>query len=178
MPREILLSQLGGQQEAFEKAVVDHIVALHAFSAQRGKPRPAAHPLVEQSIKRLIVPGKPDKHIPDYVIVDDLPPPEERPAPTLEAKKNILHQRLTVAEHEAKYKILPQRKIRMANVKMQIAMATPEDDRTGEQREDIASYLHVQDQWRKIDLIAAQAESDIDDLTEETVDNWELPSFG
>jgi len=178
MPREILMSQIGGRRDDFDQAVADHIKKLHAFNSQVGKARPTAHPIVESVIKRIQVNGKPDTYVSDYVILDDTPPGEEPHTPTLEEKKLALHRALHFAENEAKYKILPQRKVRLATVKMSTAMSTPEDKRTAEQLEDIASYLHVQKIWQSYDLIAAQAESDIDDLNEDTVDSWQPPTFG
>lgn len=52
-PIEILLSQLGGHREAFEKDVSDHIAALEAHSHTEGKAAPSAHPLVEAVVARI-----------------------------------------------------------------------------------------------------------------------------
>lgn len=180
MPFEIKLSQLQ-DSAAFEKAVNDQINALHAFNKTVGKPRPVAHPLVEGAIKRVQKPSG-DLYVPDYIIIDDTPAPPPEPAPppppTLEEKKVYLVNVVRTAENEAKYKILPERKFRLAITKLNIALAVKEEDRSGEQREDIASYLLIQDAYRKFELIGSQAESDIDDLTEDNVDSWLPPTFG
>lgn len=179
MPTEIKLSQIAGDRSGFEKAVAEHIAHLHAFNKAVGKPRPVAHPLVETSIKRIQAKGRADAYVPDYTLIDDLPAEAATDfKPSLEEKKVALHRQVHFAEHEAKYKILPQRKVRLAAVKMQQAMQVKEEDRTSEQNEDIASYLHVQKVWQEYDLIGAKAESDIDDLTEDTVDGWQPPTFG
>lgn len=177
MPYEVLLSQVH-DAKAFDKAVREHVAALHAFAKQVGTPRPTAHPLVEASIKRTQQKGAPDVYKADYVVKDDVPVPEVIPEPTLEIKKSMLHEVLNRAENEAKYKILPQRRMRLLSLKMSIAMSVPEDQRSAEQREDVASYLLVQKAWQAIDLIGAQAESDLDDLTQATIDKWQPPKFG
>lgn len=175
MPFEIRLSQLE-DRVVFEKAVADHVDRLTAFNKEIGKPRPVAHPLIESSIQRQVRTGQADRWYPDYVIVDDSPPPP--PVPTLDDKKHLAHLKLVEAENAAKYKILPQRKMRLAEAKAMIAYKVKEEDRTPEQSEDIAAYELVRKLWEGIGLIGAQAESDIDDLTEETADSWQPPNFG
>lgn len=159
----------GFDKEAFAKAVQNHIIALSSFTKEFGKPRPVAQPLVEQAIKRIQAKGVPDVYVADYKLVE--------PVISLEKRKQDLEAKLMTAENEAKFKILPQRKIRLAIIKFQQAMAIDQDKRTPEQNEDVASYLSIQKVWSQFELIGANAVSDIDDLTEDTIDSWQLPKF-
>lgn len=155
---------------AFDKAVQEHIINLTLFNKSVGKPRPvASNPLVEQAIKCVQTPGKPDGYFADYeYVVKRL---------TLEEKKTHFETKLTEAENAAKYKILPRLKVRLAHLRYDTAIKTPEDKRTSEQNEDIASYELIAKAWSVITLKAAQVHSDIDDLTEATVDSWQTPNL-
>jgi len=146
---------------------------LHAFNTVVGKARPTAHPLVERAITRIQTKGQPDKYVADFIIVDDTPPP-----PSLEDKKNKLISDLRFAENTAMEKILPARKIRLAHIKCADAMSLDESVRTAEHNKDIALIVTVQGVREQYALIAAKAEADIEDLTEQTIDNWQLPTFG
>lgn len=165
--------KLAGSREAFEQAITTHILALRAFAHEIGKPRPVSHPAVEACIKREQEEGKPDTYVPNYNIIDDSPPP-----PTLEEKKGVAHRAIQAAEQAAKNNILPNAKVRLANIKYSIAYGKPEDQRSAEEKEDIASLLLVHKAWQQIDLQSAQAESDLDDLDEAGVDSWKPPTFG
>lgn len=178
MPFEVKLSQLK-DRAVFETAVAEHISRMHAFAKEVGKPRPTSHPLVEACVKRVQKLNAPDEYVADYVVVDDTPPPPLQPAPlSLEDRKRQHQATLTQAENEAKWKILPQRRVRLAVAKIQIAMSIPEDKRTAEQNEDIASFTRVQKAWQQIELVSAQAEAELDDLTEDSIDSWQPPNFG
>lgn len=176
MTFEIHTSQFwnGADQAAFENAVQDYINTLHAFNMVVGKPRPTAvHPLVERAVKRIQTQGQPDKYVADFVVVDDTPPPL-----SLEEKKHKLVSDLRFAENAAMEKILPARKIRLAHIKYSDAMSLDESVRTATHQEDIALITTVQGTRAQYTLKAAQAEADIEDLTEQTIDSWQLPEFG
>ena len=166
---------MGVTEEALAKAVRDHITNLTAFRSSINKPKPTAHPIIEACIKK-VRKGTVDDHVADYVVINDLPPPA--PPPSLEEKKNKLQEQLTHAEFEAKARILPPRKMRLASMKVAAAHQIEEEARTPEQKEDIASYARVMAAYAKIELISAQALSDLDDQTDETRDSWKLPTFG
>jgi len=174
MSYEIKASQINNRAE-FEVAVATHITRMIAFNKEVGQPRPVAHPLVEASIKRVQARGRPDAYVPDYVIVDDAPAIIS--AISLEDKKRMHQAALTAAENDARFKLLPQRKLRLAQLKYQLAMSKPEDERTSEENEDIASINLLNKAWEAIARKGAQAESDIDDLTEDTIDSWQLPKL-
>ena len=176
MTFEIHTSQFwnGADQASFENAVQNYIDSLHAFNRVVGKPRPTAvHPLVERAVKRIQTQGQPDQYVSDYVVIDDTPPP-----PTLEDKKNKLMNDLRMAESEAMNKVFPHRKARLAQLKYSKAIAVPEDALTAEHDIVIIAALNVQATFDKIAIVAAQAESDIEDLTEQTIAHWHLPTFG
>lgn len=175
MTFEVKLSQFASRS-VFENAVSAHAERLNAFSKEVGKPRPVAHPLVDAALTRIVRPGKADEYVPDYHITDDTADSLE--GKTLDDKKQILLSKLAVAENEEKFKILPRLKMRLATAKYSKAVLKLEADRTAEENEDIASYLLVQAALGKISYKAAQAESDIDDLTEDTIDSWVMPPLG
>lgn len=167
---EVRRSQLG-DPKVFEEAVVAHVEALRAFVHTIGIPRPTAHPLVDAAVTRHTVSGAPDEFEANYYIVDDV-------TLSLDDKKHVLLDRLALAENIAKFKILPQRKMRLATLRFNLAASKIEELRTARDNEHIASYTRIQNAWRDIELIGAHAESDIDDLTEDNVDSWLLPTFG
>src|SRR6267142_1312103 len=70
-------------------------------------------------------------------------------------------------------KILPARRIRLAHIKYNDALSLDETVRTAEHQKDIELITTVQGFRNQYALIAAQAEADIDDLTEQTIDSWQ-----
>lgn len=175
---EIKLSQLQDRAQ-FEQAVAEHIARLKAFVSEVGKPRPVAHPLIEASIKRISYPKadkKPDEYVADYTIVDDTPPPP--PPLSLEDRKRALFAQLRVAENAAKEQFVPEMKRRLLVLRYQRAMGTPEETRDQEQARLIEEYHALQKAVEEIEYKGAAAESDLADLTEDTIDSWQVPNFG
>lgn len=168
----IQLSHLNGKREEFETAVADHIQALVAFSHEEGKPRPTAHSLVELAVKRIEKKGKPDDYAADYTIVDDTP------VVPLADKKLKCHAALIAAENVAKYKIVPERRVRLVTLQYNAAMAKLEDERTDADREAISVWVDAFKKWNEITLISATAEAALEELTDDTVDTWSPPQFG
>jgi hypothetical protein len=165
--------------QQFEQAVAEHIDRLIAFSREVGKPRPVAHPLVEMAVKRISHPKSaklPDDFMADYVVVDDTPPPP--PPLNIEDRKRALVAAVHAAEHAAKHAVLPQRKHRLLNLNYSEAVAKPEQARTADDNLLISAAMEAGNKMRAIEMVAAQAESDIEDLTEDTVDSWQVPNFG
>lgn len=180
MAFEIPLSAIDGQEQAFKQAVDLHIEKLHAFNTMVGQPRPVAHHLVEAAIKRVTYPvkaKKPDEFVADYTIINDMAKQEDIANPSFEQKIFFLHQQIAIAENEAKHKLLPQKKVRLAAFKAGTAAAKDPKKRTAEEKEDIASFDRVQKAWHKIELQSAQAEHDLADVTPKTIDKWKLPKF-
>lgn len=176
MPFKVLLSQIP-DKAAFAATVAEHAKKLKAFNNVVGQPRPTAHPLVEASVKRVQRNNGADDYLVDYVIEDDTPKNQPAHVPSLNEKKDVLQAAVVAAENAAKFAILPKRKMRLAGIKMNMALRVAEAERTAEQKEDVASFLHLQEVWERIELIGAQAESDIEDLDKNGVDNWKPPTF-
>lgn len=179
MPFEIRLSQLPNRDQ-FEQAVAEHIDRLVAFGSEVGKPRPVAHPLVEAAIKRVSHPKaakKPDDFMADYIIIDDTPPPP--PPIALEDRKRMLVAAVHAAEAKAKEDFMPQRKLRLLNIKYNQAQTKLQVSAADEEAErDVKALITVIEKFQAIELAAAQAESDIEDLTDSTVDSFQVPTFG
>jgi hypothetical protein len=174
MTFQVRLSQIG-DPIAFDKAVKEHVARLVEFNRTVGKPRPTTHPLVEAAIKRIQRKNQADQYQPDYEIVNDIPADHVH---SLEEKKQKLMAAITHAENEAKFRIIPQRKIRLFSLQFNAAMSTPEADRTPEQLKTIADYKEANVYWQKIELEAATAMWDLEEQTEDTIDNWHVPSLG
>lgn len=172
---EVRLSEIDGRVDDFRVVVETHIARLTAFNKEIGKPRPVAPPLVEGCIMRVQTKGQPDSYVADYTIVDDRLPTT---SPfSLDDKKTQLHSKLSVAEIEAKNKITPPRKRRLAELQYQDAVIKKEEDRSPEEIEAVNSFITMNKKWTAASLIAAKAEFAIEDLTEDNIDNWQLPSF-
>lgn len=178
MPLEIKLSQLQDRAQ-FEQAVAEHIERLVAFNREIGKPRPVAHPLIEAAVKRVSHPKAaklPDDFMADYVIVDDTPPPP--PPLNLEDRKRALVAQLRAAEAAFGERILPTRKRRLLGLQAAEASVKPEEEKTEADRHLIASFQDKQACFRSLELHAAKIESDIEDLTDDTIDSFQVPNFG
>jgi hypothetical protein len=185
MPFEVPLSQIVDKAQ-FDQGVQAHIKALTDFNKVKGKPRPVAHPLIEQSIKRVSHPinqKKPDSFIANYTFKDDA----VVQVLSLDDKKNRCVAQLRNAESDAKAKLVPQRKLRLHMLNVGAAGAkknddsVPEDLRTIKTEADkalLAHHAELNAKWTVIERQAAEAESAIEDLTDSTVDSWQVPQLG
>lgn len=172
------IEQFGGR-EKFDLAVAGHIANMQAFTKTKGKPRPMTSALVELALKRITYPvtmKKPDEYVSDYIVVDDTPPPP--PPLNLADRKSQLTATLHIAENAALENILPFRKRRLASIEVNTAFQKNEEDRTDADKEVIASYNSMQERMSAVVLMAAQAESDIEDLTDDNINSWQPPNFG
>lgn len=179
MPQEIRLSQLGGKREEFEAAVASHVERLKKFSTEVGTPRPVAHPLVEASVQRISYPKadkRPDDFVADYVIVDDTPPAP--PPLNLDDRKAILLASLRRAEQAAAEKAFPLLRRRLFNLKAAGALNKPEAERNEADKAIIIEFNYTQERFKAIELQAAEAEAALEDVTEDTIDSWQVPDFG
>lgn len=163
---------------SFDQGVQLHIRALSDFTKVKGKPRPVAHPLIEKAIKRVQYPvkaGKPDSFIADYVFKDDTPKIEPL---SLDDKKNRLTAQLRNTEVAEKNKLMPQRKLRLFLMQVGEAARKKVEDQSDADKALVAQHLEIQDKWNAIDRLSAETESAIEDLTDDTIDSWQLPQFG
>jgi hypothetical protein len=169
MTFHIYQSQLTDKAE-FETAVQRYIVALHAYLHTVGKPRPTAHHLIENSVKRVQSNGQPDIYVPDYEIIDDV-------TRDLQQKKADLANQVMMAEAAAREKVVPQGKMRLLSLKYQEASSKSLSNRTPEDQVRITQSETIRKSFERIDLLAAKALHDIEDLTEENIDQWKMPSI-
>ncbi len=120
-------------------------------------PPPSAHPLVEAAVQA----G-------DFVLV----------GPSLEVRKQRLCAEVDAAEQAEIAAIMPQRKVRHwqhlvqdARIRLAKGIATDEDDALMTVQAEREKKIAAVQRW------AAKAHHDIDDLTDETVDAWEMEPF-
>jgi hypothetical protein len=185
MTLEIPKSQVA-DPDKFAESVNAYVDELHAFNKKVGVPRPTSHPLVEAAIRQIKKPNQADTYVADYVIFDDGPPMQEQTEPMLEDKKNMLGQTLYELCRQAKSAVLSERKYPLLGVKYNMAMQKIKyvdgkevsDDRTDQEKLDCATLLACQKRWQELDLIYAQALSDLDDMTDANIDKWQPPNFG
>lgn len=177
MPFEVPLSLIV-DQTSFDQGVQLHLKALTEHTKTRGKPRPVAHPLIEQAIKRVTYPiasKKPDSFVADYVFKDDTQKIEPL---TLDDKKNRCSAQLHNAVLVAKGKLLPQRKLRL--FLLQVGDATKKEPhlQTDDDKAILDRHADIEAKWNLLDRQLAEAESAIEDLTDDTVDKWQVPQLG
>jgi hypothetical protein len=192
MPVKIRASQIGFDKEGFATAVEKYIAALNAHRKTKGVAVPmAAHPLVEHAVRRIQYPVKhrrPDDFVADFEIVDDvdLPSPSpkmpelvthEPPPPSLQDKKQILFRQLRSAEFAASEKVHPPHKLRLLAAKCLEAKEVPEEHRTADHASVLKLQADVKAKVTAIHMKGAYAEAEIDDLTEENIDQYKLPNF-
>lgn len=167
--------------DAFDRAVHDYCNQLSAHTRTVNKPRPTAHTLIEQSVKRVQQKGKADQFVPDYVIVSDMPVGsgmEHQQAPqTLEDKKVALTRQLSDLEVVARHKLFPARKYRLLILQYNAAMSIPEADRSRAEVALISDFKNREAKFTEITTAAAKALAEIDDLDDTTIENWKLPTF-
>lgn len=178
MTIKIPLSQ-AGSAEAFAAAVETHIAKL--VDHQMGKPgiaAPRADQLVEDAIRRVVdTEGpvdqrKPDLFVADYEIIDDTPPPP--PEPTLEEKRAKRFAELGQKAMEAKNALLSAGRASLLTMEAQEAGAIPEDERSPEQQAIVDRYIEYSRQMQAITRRVAEIAVEIEDLTADTVDAYQV----
>lgn len=173
MSFEIPKSLIDGRETEFAAEVATHIAQLHDFAKTRGQPRPFAHPLVEAAVRRDQEKGKPDTYTADYTIVDDSP----EVFMNLNDKKNLLVSKVQQAEAVAKDKLIPPRKMRLLTLTVANINTKSVTEQTDKERNMISLYNKLNAAWSAVGLKAARAESDIEDLNEQTIDSYKVPDF-
>jgi hypothetical protein len=158
-------------------------------------PQPIAHADIVASVATKIGEDGKTTYVSDFEIVNDDPTPEQ----VLARKKDVLLQAVTRAEQEALMRVqLPIGKQRAANLlEADIrardgqlanelaadAKAHPDIAAEIEKRRDPAHTQHLDDQESRrsqVDAIlraGAKAMSDVEDLTMDNIDAFEIPSF-
>lgn len=194
MPLQLKLSQIKALPFDFDAEVEKFRQAKIKHALSEGEPAPSAtHPWVEHAVSRVAVEGAPDDFVADHVVDDDTPPP-----PTFEERKRRIADETRTAAQRAMEAIIPPLKQRLwdrrhAQVIKAMGAVKANDGETIEawraralntvqqaQPDDHAHYVAHEGRKAKIEAIIdrlAQAESDIHDLTEATIDSWKQPSF-
>lgn len=179
---QILLSTMKALPYDFEKAVAEYVVARREHSQTIGEGAPRARDqLVELFVKRV----PPNEHnneedfVADFEIVDDMqaPPPPDPAVLTLDQKKAKLASEAQAAAIVIWDKILPPLKRRMVAADRGRIFKIAEQDRTPVDVAAMAKYEADQERGQAIELHLGLLESEIDDLTEETVDAWKPKEF-
>jgi hypothetical protein len=170
---QFYLSQLKTLAFDFEDAVQAFIQAKRDHLTTEGVPAPTAHPAVEAAVRR--IPGTvdvPDDFVADYQIVDDTPAP-----PTLAERKAALAAGVSMQASAAANEIMPPLKSRLVTLQVIDANAVPEDERTEAQKTTMAEHNLRSKRMQAVNRHHAELESQIDDLTDETIDGWKAEPF-
>lgn len=181
---QIPLSKIVSRED-FAKAVFDHQAALAAH--MMGKPgisRPKAHPLIESVINRVpdsgpVAQRAPDTFvIADYEIVDDTPPPLPEPEPpSLETRKALMEMQLHQAANAAKTALLSPARVQLLSLDVTAAMSKPETERSIAEHASIEAYTAYASRAADIDRARVLASIELEDLTNLTIEGWQIPSF-
>lgn len=158
----------------FAELVEKHCAALLSHQFTKNTPAPQAPHLIASCIRRVVYPIKdkrPDEFIIDYELVDDSPPP-----PTLEEKKHALLVAVIQAEDKATAEVIPAGKRRLYNLRYQ-ELSTEEGPKSEDDNKFLVEYEDKMKRFAEIHRRGAEMMSEIEDLTEETVDNWSVGQF-
>jgi hypothetical protein len=172
---ELNLSYIKALPFDFGNAIEAHIKALKAHQTTVGEPAPIAHALVERAVRRVQYPidaKKPDDFVADYTVVDDTPPP-----PTLDQRKTALAVNAQALCQEAMDAASPPLKRRLADMEAGRAMMVDPAKRTPAQLAAIAAQQARGVKSEAILFHLATLESQIHDLTEQTIDGWKPAPF-
>lgn len=164
----------------------DEVAGVTGIEKHVAHPRPSAHPVVEAAVN--------ENCEMDYELVDDGPSPNQ----VLAHKKAELARAVGLAEHAAIGAVVPHGKRRLLSHRENViriahaprskgiiksaatAIGLMKNEDPVMSTED-AAFLQDQAQRQQmiedIELKAAQAYHDIEDLTLETIDAWQTPDF-
>lgn len=172
MALKLLRSQV---PEGFEADVETYRQALlaHRFTVDVPAPQARNH-LIEAAVARVqyvIEDKKPDDFVLDYTIEDDPPVP-------FEDKKNTALNEVLMAERALRNKIMPVGKARLHGIKANdILMAQQKQEAvTAEDENFLKDHKERLARLDELNRDVAQALSDVEDLTELTIDGWQLPA--
>lgn len=173
---------IAGSAEAFTAAVAAQRDELEAH--RRGKPGIAAplhHELIDQLVQRIpdtgpVAERKPDQFVvAPFEIIDDTPPPP--PPPTLAERKVVLLQSLYTAVAAARDAVLSPARLQLLNLDVTDALVIVEEKRSPAQLKAIELLTAYDSRSSDIARAAARAMVDIEDLTEASIDRYQLPAF-
>lgn len=171
--------EMGDWRAHMKRVDADEKNGVTGIAKHMAHPRPSAHPLVESAVN--------EHDVADFEIVDDGPTSAQR----LAAKKAELLGRVSQAERAAVNAVLPIGKRRLFDMREQdIRSGIVQPSVLGKIKNAIAGsgksipqedeqFLADQQARREAAAVitrkAAQAHHDIEDLTLDNIDTWQLP---
>lgn len=171
----VLKSQI---PENFHELVLEHRRLMMDHRATVNKPAPQCPvPFVDQCVRKIRPdPNGADEYVVDYRVVDDTPPPPPEPTPpNLEEKKLKLLLEVQKAEQELlDAKRPPHGKVRLLQIKASNAQSKG-DEATDDEKQALADLRALNELQDAVNLKVAEIMSDIEDLTEENIDQWVMP---
>jgi hypothetical protein len=171
------LEARGFTRESFAQAVEEYRQARLDHSTTIGEPAPLPKiPEIDACVIRLPADAdNGDRFMADFVIVDDLPPP---PAPPTLAEKKQKHMIAVRRLEQAAYDtIIPPLKERLWSLTYSEIVGKPEEERSADDKVFLEQHNARMTKRLKATRHGARLESQIDDLTEDTVDSWKAPEF-
>jgi len=169
MPLQIPLSQIGDPKDfmarvaAFQNAKIAH-------QGTVGEAAPREHDLVEQCVRRVAREDGPDYfEVLPFDIVDD--------RPSLRSRKDALIHQVSAQEAALMEASLPPGKRRFDGLKAGDLLRKPQAERSDAEQKFLADRDARLAREDAIQRHAAQLMSDIEDLTEATIETWQLPPF-
>jgi hypothetical protein len=164
------LDALGLTGVTFDEACQAHADALRAHRfAPVGTPAPSApNALVEQAVYRVCRgPGQPDDFFYAVEIVDDTPPPR----PLAERKAELL-AKLAKREQDEGNLVSPAGKRRLWEIERVKVLEKVPAERTPQDNAFLDAMLRRDAYLRDLNVRYATLMSEVEDLTEETIDAW------
>lgn len=146
-------------------------------------PPPRAHPDLQASVRLEEHDDGSVTLTPDYQLIEGTYVPPGNKALFDTRKQELFHQ-ISQMELEAIHKILPAGKWRLIGYKFQLAVeAVNAAQRAGqpapyEHKSTIDEHNQRLTRHRDVQLHFAQLQSDVEDLTFETINNWQPKPFG
>jgi hypothetical protein len=179
-PFDVSLAQIqarGYSRESFAAAVEKYRADRVTHSATIGQPAPVPEiPGIEQCVVRIPPDADNDERfVSDYRIIDDLPP---HPAPPTLDEKKAAHVQAThkLAQAAFEANIPPLRRRYWGNLYM-VAQAVEADKREDGTKLFVTQHEERLAKERDINTHLGKLESQIHDLTDETVDAWKPEAF-
>jgi hypothetical protein len=183
MTVQIPLSQIDGDPDAFAARVAAFRQAKLDHHKTAGEPAPREHELVEACVVRVpfgrrefidqpLPPvGAPadDYEIVDYEIIDD--------RPSLRSRKDALIHQVSAQESALMEASLPPGKRRLAAMQAHDVLQKPPAERSAAETQFLADHDARIKHEDAIGRHAARLMSDIEDLTEATIDAWQPAPF-
>lgn len=173
MTFEVKKSQITGVD--YDALVLAHTAELtkyadHMAAVARGEadayPPPYADPLIDNAIRR------PDL-VPDYVIVDDGPSPEQ----LFEQRRKNLHIAVNDLETAAKRRVVTDARRKLLSLQANQIMRKPVEKRAPDEVSFLDNLQAIQDRIDNIVMHGAALQVEVEGLSSDTIDAWTPSAF-